>query len=56
MKSLSRLVATVLLAAPALVGNQALAQTYPARPVRIVVPFPAGGAVDTVGGSRSEAH
>ena len=48
MKSLSRLVATVLLATPALVGNDALAQTYPARPVRIVVPFPAGGAVDTV--------
>jgi tripartite-type tricarboxylate transporter receptor subunit TctC len=48
MKSLSHLVAIVLLAAPAICGVDALAQTYPARPVRIVVPFPAGGAVDTV--------
>lgn len=32
----------------ALVFTDAGAQTYPSQPIRIVVPFPAGGAVDTV--------
>ena len=27
----------------------ALAEVYPARPITIVVPFPAGGPMDTVG-------
>ncbi len=30
------------------VGVCAIAQTFPAKPVRLIVPFPAGGAVDTV--------
>src|SRR5262249_11700762 len=35
------------IAAPLLSGT-ACAQSYPARPVRIIVPFPAGGGVDAV--------
>lgn len=48
MGPLSHLAALLLTVSAALLGNGALAQTYPARPVRVVVPFPAGGAVDTV--------
>jgi tripartite-type tricarboxylate transporter receptor subunit TctC len=33
----------------ALSGTAALAQNYPTKPVRIIVPFPAGGAVDVMG-------
>lgn len=37
------------LAAPALAPRLARAQAWPARPVRVVVPYSAGGGADTVG-------
>src|SRR5438445_4382322 len=42
---LARALATFLLAAP-IVSSASLAEDYPARPVRIVVPFGAGGPAD----------
>jgi tripartite-type tricarboxylate transporter receptor subunit TctC len=38
-----------LAAASSVVSRPALAETYPARPVRLIVPFNAGGSTDLVG-------
>ena len=47
MKRLTVIIALAL--AAALVPAAALAQTYPARPVTMIVPYAAGGAFDVVG-------
>ena len=48
MNSISRLAAAAILAVLCPAAGTALAQGFPAKPVRMVVPFAAGGAVDTV--------
>lgn len=45
---MNRRIAVILISAvAALGGNGAAAQTYPAKTIRLVVPFPPGGATDT---------
>ena len=46
MKRLSLILSLIL--AVCLLGRDALAQDYPNRPLRMIVPFPAGGGVDTM--------
>jgi tripartite-type tricarboxylate transporter receptor subunit TctC len=46
LRTSARLVCAALIAAA---SANASAQTYPAGPIRVIVPFPAGGGVDTAG-------
>jgi tripartite-type tricarboxylate transporter receptor subunit TctC len=48
-KSLPAVVALSCAFSLAIAAAQAAAQSYPAKPVRMIVPFPAGGATDIVG-------
>ncbi|HZC78893.1 MAG TPA: tripartite tricarboxylate transporter substrate-binding protein, partial [Ktedonobacterales bacterium] len=41
-----RLLKLIAMAAAALLGSGALAQSWPQKPVRFIVPFPPGGATD----------
>jgi tripartite-type tricarboxylate transporter receptor subunit TctC len=54
MCSRRMLLITVALSAIAGFAGDAVAQTYPSRPVTMVVPFPAGGPTDTIGRIMAE--
>ncbi len=43
-----RVIAAIAVVAAAIVSSSAYAQTYPNRPIRMIVPFPAGGGVDNM--------
>jgi tripartite-type tricarboxylate transporter receptor subunit TctC len=46
--TLRRLVVSSLLALPLVLGEAHAQGTYPSKPIRFIVPFPAGGIVDSV--------
>ncbi len=54
MNTLDRIATAVAALALAAGASSALAQAYPNKPITLVVPFPAGGAVDIVGRALAE--
>jgi tripartite-type tricarboxylate transporter receptor subunit TctC len=44
-----RNLSAMILAAAVVLSGPAIAQSYPSKPIRLIVPFPAGGGVDYIG-------
>src|SRR5262245_35187309 len=54
-RSVGQAMKTILLAGALLLGaGGVLAQTYPAKPVRFIIPFPPGGPTDLMGRIAAE--
>src|SRR5436190_2373680 len=45
----TRVVAASVLALAAFAGGPSSADDYPSKPITLIIPYPAGGGVDTVG-------
>jgi tripartite-type tricarboxylate transporter receptor subunit TctC len=54
MRSRRDFLRSVVASAALGVGGRAVAQTYPSRPVTMIVPYPAGGPSDTIGRIMAE--
>ena len=54
-----RIIIAILIGALLVVSNSSSAQTYPSKPIHIIVPYPAGGTSDilarTIGQRLSES-
>ena len=56
MKTPFRGLLPLLMVLSGMAAHAAMAQTYPVKPVRVVVPFPPGGTVDTVGRAMGQKY